>query len=588
MALGIILVHGYTGSHQNLKPLYDELIAHFGADSVTNLSLPGHDSHDIPAFDQPLFIETIHHAIDIYRNEHRKIILLGHSTGGNLILSTLQQFSITPNLLILVSVPKKINMDYLERWNTHRVGHQNIPMIDVALMVKLINSTGLKRLETDFPLLIIHGNDDKLVLSAEADAWKNESFSQSARVVNIPQADHDIFNGINGHLAIDIIQRAVTDLLIYDTGDSKIIHSLIEAEPDLQDFFTAMPFSKSHLALCPGAQTVIDQKPELLPAAKTDPIIANIEITTYCNLNCQFCARSRLKKRNKHMSADMFHNILTMLPNTYKIVLVGLGEPLLHPQITDFIKYAKLQGKKVGMVTNAMLLNADISSRLLEAGLDSIAFSIDGYDKDLSSLVREGTDFAKVIDNIKNFVTLSNATRRISKAVFSAVSIDTVSHLKDLVDQVSDLGVDVLMLTDINFKANLDHTLWQNINSSADIEGMVRQAVSYAFSKNLPVLSVHGLEEFGLEKRYHDFLMIPPGQLYQRSVMHHWCLSPWQTIPVDIEGNITLCDCQPDIVCGNLFQDAFSEIWNGAIFKKHRTEMLSDNPPEACRICPRF
>lgn len=286
------------------------------------------------------------------------------------------------------------------------------------------------------------------------------------------------------------------------------------------------------------------------------------------------------------MPFDMFSNILALLPNIYKIVLVGLGEPLLHPQIIDFIIYAKSLKKRVGLVTNAMLLNPEISEQLVEAGLDSIAFSIDGSDMDLSSLVRKGTDFNKVIKNIKEFVEISNTSKKISKAVFSAVSIDTVSHLRDLIDRVSNLNVDVLMLTDINFKANLEHTLWQNINEN--IEETVKKAISYAFSKNLPILSVHGLEEFGLEKRYHDFLMIPPGQLYQRSIHHTWCFSPWQTIPIDVDGNITLCDCQPDLIIGNLFRDSFSRIWNGEIMQKYRTEMLGAKPPEACKICPRF
>jgi radical SAM protein with 4Fe4S-binding SPASM domain len=286
------------------------------------------------------------------------------------------------------------------------------------------------------------------------------------------------------------------------------------------------------------------------------------------------------------MPFDVFCNILAMLPNCYKVVLVGLGEPLLHPQIVDFVKYLKSLKKKAGLVTNAMLLNPEISGRLLEAGLDSIAFSIDGADIELSSLVRKGTDFTKVIRNIKEFVKLAASFPAISKAVFTAVSIDTVSRLKDLVDRVAELGVDVLMLSDINFKANVEHTLWQNVDEG--MEETVKRAVSHAFSRNLPVLTVRGLEEFGLEKRYHSFLMIPPGQLYQRSPLHTWCLSPWQTMPVAVDGNVTLCDCQPDFVIGNLFQDSFSDIWNSPLIKKHRAEMLSPNPPEACRICPRF
>lgn len=586
MSLGIILVHGYTGSHHDLQPLADELIADFGKDSVINLPLPGHELKKAPEFDEKLFSETIYRSINFYQNEGRKLVVVGHSTGGNIILEALMRFSIKPEFLVLISVPQKIDQGYFERWEQHRFGKPNIPLIDVAMMVKFINSTGSKRFTTEFPALVIHGENDKLVPSSQAHAWNSKVFTKPARIVTIPLADHDIFKSANSHLLTDIILRTIGDLKSSDVKHVKTINSLIAVEPGLKDFFTTNPFSEHHLASGPGSQIVVGKKPELLPTATNEPLIANIEITTYCNLKCQFCARTRLKKGNQHMSFDSFQNILSLLPNLYKIVLVGLGEPLLHPQLIEFIMYAKSLKKKVGLVTNAMLLNTQISSRLLEAGLDSIAFSLDGADLNLSSLVRKGTDFDKVIHNIKEFVSISNSFKQISKAVFSAVSIDTVSHLKDLVGQVVDLGVDVLMLTDINFKANLNHALWQN--RVEEFDDIVRKAITYAFSKNLPVLSVHGLEEFGLEKRYHDFLLVPPAQLYQRSSSHTWCFSPWQTIPIDVAGNITLCDCQPDLVIGNLWRDSFSDIWNGELIKEYRAKMLSPNPPEACMICPRF
>jgi MoaA/NifB/PqqE/SkfB family radical SAM enzyme/pimeloyl-ACP methyl ester carboxylesterase len=586
MPLGIVLIHGYTGTCQDLQPLAATLAAKFGEDSVTNLSLPGHHSETIPAFDAPGFVETIHQAIRRYQNEQRKIIVIGHSTGGNLAISTLQEYSIRPDLLTLISVPRKIDWSYFERWTSHRAGKGNVPLTNVALMVKFINSTGVIKFHETFPVLILHGENDELVLPQESHAWNVENFSNTARVLTIPQTDHHVINHPNHHLAIDVICRAIADIPVQDDIDPQTIQSLMAVEPGLKDFFKASPSSKRHLSLCPSGQCVIGKKPVLQTAAMHEPIIANIEITTYCNLKCKFCARTQDKKRSQHMPVERFSNILGLLPHCYKIVLVGLGEPLLHPEITRMIQIAKSLKKKVGLVTNGMLLEADISYRLLEAGLDSIAFSLDGYDASVSSLVRNGTDFPRVIRNIKEFVAISNTTRKISMAVFSAVSKETISHLKSLIDQVSDLGADVLMLSDINFQSNLSHTLWQNVN--APLEEMVKRAVSHAFSKNLPVLSVHGLEEFGLEERYQDFLLIPPGQLYRRSPQHAWCYSPWQTIPVDVEGNITLCDCQPGLIIGNLFQDSFSDIWNGETLKKYRAQMLSPNPPDACKICPRF
>ena len=171
-------------------------------------------------------------------------------------------------------------------------------------------------------------------------------------------------------------------------------------------------------------------------------------------------------------------------------------------------------------------------------------------------------------------------------ALFTAVSVKTAPYLKDLFDCAVRLGVHVVMLTDLNFKHNMDDTARQN--RSEGLERTVRDAVVYAFSQGLPVLSVHGLEEFGLRQRYKEFLLIPPTALYDRSSSRTWCFSPWQTVPVDVSGNVTVCDCQPDGPVGNLLTDPFDGIWNGEAMRTYRKNMLSEAPPEPCRICPRF
>ena len=201
--------------------------------------------------------------------------------------------------------------------------------------------------------------------------------------------------------------------------------------------------------------------------------------------------------------------------------------------------------------------------------------------------MRNGTDFQDVIDHIKYFTLIADKyDKQISKAVFSAVSLISLPYLKQLIDLVSKLGVNVLMLSDLNFNYNLNECLWGNMDERKI--AMIRTAIGYSFSKNLPVLSVHGLEEFGLRHRYMQFLAAPSSKIYERSKIHTNCLSPWQTIPVNVNGDVSICDCQPEKIIGNLFFDSFSKIWNGRIMKHHRREMTGSVPPDACRICPRF
>lgn len=583
MSLGIVLIHGYTASPDSLQPLADQLSILHGKDSVANITLPGHDNEKAPEFNREGFIGHISGLVNEFQNQGRKIILVGHSTGGVLALAAIAEGLLMPNLLVLAAVPKGIDAGSWERWTSHRAGDDPIPFTDIARMVSLINSTGRLKMIGDFPVLIMNGEDDELVLPQDAYAWSKGPLTGRERTVIISGAGHDLFHGPHSAYATDIILRAVSDLSDADVG---IIDRIKAAEPEVDDFIAISPGAQCHLSLCPSGQRLMKHIPSLEPLPINEPVFANIEITTRCNLKCRFCARAILKREARDMDQAAFRRIIDLLPHAYRVTLVGLGEPLLHPDILDMVAIASSQGRRTGLVTNAMCLDADLSRGLVESGLHSIAFSIDAPNQELASRIRPGTDLDRVINNIREFVGISNGLRPISKAVFSAVSVDTVPYLKDLADLVSGLGVNVLMLTDLNYEHNLKNTLWKNADE--EIKRHIGDGVRHAFHKKLPVLSVNGLEEFGLANRYKDFLLFPPVQLCRRSVTHNRCFSPWQTLPVDVDGNVTICDCRPEESVGNIFNEPFSKIWYGEQMVSHRRQMLGDDPPAKCRICPRF
>lgn len=587
MSVGIILIHGYSGSPDDLKPLAGALLADYDARSVTNICLPGHESDEIPAFDRSAFVQCISEAIDSYQGQARRIAVVGHSTGGVLGLSFLSEYNFVPDLLVLAAVPKQIDTRYLARWKQHRSGQKEIFFSSIANMVTLINATGALQFKENFPVLIIQGEQDSLVLPDEALAWKKNSFSGFNRLIFVPGANHDIFCGPNSATAVDVVRRAVADISHHQgQKDEKTLEKLRSVEPESGDFIETSAHSGRHLARSPSAQRLTGKAANLPTAVYHEPVFANIEITTRCNLGCRHCAHTFLAKAGGDMPLAQFRYILDVLPHAYRVTLVGLGEPLLHADVVEFVAEASARKRRVGLVTNAMRLDRQMSAALLKAGLQSVAFSIDASDQDVAATVRSGSDMNLIVENINEFIELSRLKKEISTAVFTAVSIKTVAYLKPLIEMVRKLGVHVLMLTDLNFKENLNDTLWKNADGA--VYASLREAIAYAFSKKLPVLSVHALEEFGLWQRYRNFLLLPPDQLMQRSINQTWCCSPWQTLPVDVRGNATICDCQPQEIVGNILHQPFSEIWNGEVMTEYRRRMLESEPPDACRICPRF
>ena len=101
---------------------------------------------------------------------------------------------------------------------------------------------------------------------------------------------------------------------------------------------------------------------------------AYLEITNCCNLSCSFCHGTERAKR--FMSRDEFNTLTDKLSGRIDYLYFHLlGEPLLHPELIDFILIAKRKGFKPVITTNGTLLKAK-GAELLESGLYKISISL--------------------------------------------------------------------------------------------------------------------------------------------------------------------------------------------------------------------
>ena len=112
--------------------------------------------------------------------------------------------------------------------------------------------------------------------------------------------------------------------------------------------------------------------------------IHKIETTSLCNLSCSYCPNSQgLSYGHNHMSEETFNKICywveklnpTGQPQNEPIIwLHGIGEPLLNPNIIQFVeKLSKLV--KVGFSTNGVLLTKETIKDLDKANLSHLTIS---------------------------------------------------------------------------------------------------------------------------------------------------------------------------------------------------------------------
>jgi len=124
-----------------------------------------------------------------------------------------------------------------------------------------------------------------------------------------------------------------------------------------------------------------------------------IEVTTRCNYDCIYCFRRSLIGEGLHdMDKNLFYKIVdeAVEAGVSKISFSGWGEPLIHPNIIDFLSYAKSKGLEVLLNTNGYYL-LDYIDVIADLGVDNVTVSIDAADDDVYKLVRRGGDLARVI-----------------------------------------------------------------------------------------------------------------------------------------------------------------------------------------------
>ena len=282
------------------------------------------------------------------------------------------------------------------------------------------------------------------------------------------------------------------------------------------------------------------------------------ECTLRCNLNCLHCGSDcRKEEMPQDMPFSDFARVLDQIvlenePSKIMVITTG-GEPLVRKDIVECGREITRRGFIWGMVSNGMLLDTLKLQQLINAGLKTIAISLDGFEAEHNWMRGNGNSFCRAVNAIKA-LTNSDITWDVITCV-NARNFSSLSKFKDFL-----LGIGV--------------THWRLFTvfpMGRAANNMDLQLTSEQFRL---------LMEFIKEERGKDDIRVSyscEGYLgdYELNVRDYpfFCGAGINTASVRYDGAISGClSIRSKFDQGNIYNDNFMDVWNNrfGIFRNRK------------------
>lgn len=347
------------------------------------------------------------------------------------------------------------------------------------------------------------------------------------------------------------------------------------------------------------------------------PTKIQVEHSTICNAKCIMCTHYFTNNYKRSFIDDKaIEGIVPILPYVDKILLHGVGEAFLHPNIEQYLKLYSKYGVEVSCVTNMTRMSPELAEEIGSA-FKSITISCDGATKETFEGIRRGVSFEKFCDNIRMLHKLQPSI----ELRFNVVCMrQNIVEMPQIMELAAELGVTSVGISGLIAQKVLDNLhdeirlypkvasyyLKEAINRAQTLGIKMLQFPEYVFSlesddsfeEELALINAkpfYHSQDFQEElfQRYRKMDVIKPTEradlntysrqsLYEcKGICDYIVESPF----VGVTGEVTTCCIDGIHIMGDLKQNSFIEIWNNDIYKKMREIFYAGKLPKYCVGC---
>lgn len=290
-------------------------------------------------------------------------------------------------------------------------------------------------------------------------------------------------------------------------------------------------------------------------AEKYVPLVVSWNVTAKCNLKCAHCyINAKDTKLPNELSTEgakmLIHQIIEV---SRPLLILSGGEPLLREDIYEIIRYGADRGLRMGMGSNGILIDDEVSRRLKDAGMETVAISLD------SSIPDRHDEFRGVKGCWDHAVNAIKALKksRIQVQVNCTVTPQNYDEIDNIMSLAEDLSVE-------NFHLFFLVPTGRGTGLKDITPRMYEDMISSTLAKT---------RKYKLDVKPScapQFMRVAKEQGVDMSRWVRGCMAGLYYCRIYPSGEVTPCPYMP-LTVGNVREKSFKDIWfNSEVFKSLR------------------
>lgn len=318
------------------------------------------------------------------------------------------------------------------------------------------------------------------------------------------------------------------------------------------------------------------------------PAYLLLDLSGYCNTDCVYCYRHSPWNQSywdqikaKHTGfldlADARQIIEEAAElNVQRILLVGAGEPLMHPQFQSIMDILKSRGIQYNFSTNGLLLNRYYDG-LLNGTCNTITISISAASNESFAAIRPNTTpglLEKIRQNVQTLAKMKKKKRRSSPHLIALYVVCKYNYheIVDMAIQANEMGADSIWYQLVHLQPFSQEQLYMSEDEMFKVRALLQEARKVCENRGLIFQSF-----INFELRHYQ---ADTGNWSKEGLLEQGCYVGWHFAYVHLRKEVFMC-CGRKVVGTLSTQSDLRQIWFSDAYQRYRNDgliMHRENP----------